>query len=73
MCSRPFDLSVLPIFVTRVPAAPFARCFPRTFTLITRTVRACVSYHSCVALYPRDSRVFYVADPIKSPDRSAFS
>jgi hypothetical protein len=27
-----FDLSVLPIYVARVPAAPFARCFPRSFT-----------------------------------------
>jgi hypothetical protein len=26
MCSRAFDLSVLPIHVARVPAAPFARC-----------------------------------------------
>ncbi len=24
----PFDLSVLPIYVTRVPAAPFTRCYP---------------------------------------------
>src|SRR5207247_6444296 len=26
------------------------------FTLITRTARACASYPSCVAVYPRDSR-----------------
>src|SRR6266404_6679582 len=26
-----FDLSVLPIYVARVPAAPFTRCFPRNF------------------------------------------
>jgi len=25
-----FDLSVLPIYVARVPAAPFTRCFPRS-------------------------------------------
>ena len=30
MCSRPFDLSVFPIHVARVPAAPFARsCLAR--------------------------------------------
>src|SRR6266436_6677221 len=29
----PFDLSVLPIYVARVPAAPFTHCFPRRFTL----------------------------------------
>jgi hypothetical protein len=36
--------------------------------MITRTPRACASYPSCVAVYPRDSRshVFYVADPIRS-------
>jgi len=33
----PFDLSVLPIYVARRPAAPFARRYPRDFTLITRT------------------------------------
>src|SRR6266542_4207232 len=27
----PFDLSVLPIYVARVPAAPFTHCFPRSF------------------------------------------
>ena len=52
----PFDLSVLPIYVTRVPAAPFTRCYHRSFTLITRTARACASYPSCVAVYPRGSR-----------------
>ena len=26
-----FDLSVLPIYVARVPAAPFTHCFPRSF------------------------------------------
>ena len=28
-----------PIYVARRPAVPFARCFPRSFTLITRTAR----------------------------------
>ena len=31
-----------------------ARCYPRSFTLITRTARARASYPSCVAVYPRD-------------------
>ncbi len=35
---------------------PLARSYPRHFTLITRTPRACASYPSCVAVYPRDSR-----------------
>ena len=30
------------------------RFYPRRFTLITRTARACASYPSCVAVYPRD-------------------
>src|SRR5438874_11811719 len=34
---------------------PLARSYPRHFTLITRTPRACASYPSCVAVYPRDS------------------
>jgi hypothetical protein len=46
----------LPIYVARGPAAPFARRYPRDFTLITRTPRACASYPSCLAVYPRDSR-----------------
>jgi hypothetical protein len=50
----PFDLSALPIYVARVPAAPFTRSYPRHFTLITRTARACATYPSCVAVYPRD-------------------
>ena len=29
---------------------------PGDFTLITRTARACASYPSCVAVYPRDSQ-----------------
>jgi len=33
-----------------------AHCYPRSFTLITRTARACASYPSCVSVYPRDSR-----------------
>ena len=31
-----FDLSVLPIYVARVPAAPFTRAYLCRFTLITR-------------------------------------
>jgi hypothetical protein len=31
--------SVLPIYVARVPAAPFTHCFPGGLTLITRTAR----------------------------------
>src|SRR6185437_7460256 len=33
MCSRPFDLSVLPIYVTRVPAAPLMRSLPRDLSV----------------------------------------
>jgi hypothetical protein len=51
MRSRPFRPIGLPIYVARVPAAPFARCptrslapTPRHFTLITRTARARASY-----------------------------
>jgi hypothetical protein len=32
VCSRPLRPLGLPIYVARVPAAPFARCFPRSFT-----------------------------------------
>src|SRR4030095_7629423 len=40
----PFRPVGLPIYVARVPAAPFARCYPFPFTLITRTARARASY-----------------------------
>jgi hypothetical protein len=36
-----------------VPARSVAAA---TFALITRTARACASYPSCTAVYPRDSR-----------------
>jgi len=42
MCSRPFRPLGLPIYVARVPAAPFTYCFPCSFTLITRTTRSLV-------------------------------
>jgi len=44
------------------------RCFPRSFTLITRTAPCLRQLPSCVAVYPCDSRshVFYVAHPIRS-------
>ena len=55
----------LPIYVTRVPAAPFTRSYPRRFALITRTARACASYLAALpstrAIPDRD--VFYVAGP----------
>jgi hypothetical protein len=54
MFSRPFRPLGLPIYVARVPAAPFAHRYPRDFALITRTARACASYPGCVAVYPRD-------------------
>jgi hypothetical protein len=65
MCSRPFRPLGLPIYVTRVPAAPFTRSYPRRFTLITRTARARASY---LAALPStraipDRAVFYVAWP----------
>jgi hypothetical protein len=34
----PFRPLRLPIYVARVPAAPFTRCYPRSLTLIARTV-----------------------------------
>jgi len=59
----------LPIYVARVPAAPFTHSFACSFTLITRT--ACVLAPATLAALPstraipaRD--VFYVADPISS-------
>ena len=63
-----FDLSVLPIYVARVPAAPFTRSYPRHFTLITRTAPCLRQLPSCVAVYPRDSDrdVFYVAELLSS-------
>jgi hypothetical protein len=33
-----FDLSVLPIYVTRVPAAPFARSYPRRLYLLISAI-----------------------------------
>ena len=61
MCSRPFRPVGLPIYVARVPAAPFARCptrslLPSQLTLITRTTSCSRQLPSCVAVYPRDSR-----------------
>src|SRR5437016_1910746 len=39
----PFDLSVLPIYVARVPAAPFTRSYPRHFY---------VDHSHCLVLAP---------------------
>jgi len=67
----------LPIYVARVPAAPFTHCFPRNFTLITRTAR--VLAPATLAALPStgaipDRDVFYVAHPIhyirRNRDRS---
>jgi hypothetical protein len=70
MCSRPLRPIGLPSMSRRRPAAPLKliRSYPRYFTLITRTARACASYPSCVAVYPCDSDrdVFCVADPLSS-------
>src|SRR5207245_9947464 len=56
----PFTMSPLLIKISK--DLKLLRC-PRslaptlvTFTLITRTGRACASYPSCVAVYPRDSQ-----------------
>src|SRR6266478_8536870 len=46
----------LPIYVARVPAAPFTRSYPRHLTLITRTAPCLRQLPSCVAVYPRDAR-----------------
>jgi len=75
MRSRPFRPIGLPIYVARVPAAPFARCptrslapTPRHFTLITRTARARASYLAALpstrAIPDRD--VFYACHDVAS-------
>jgi hypothetical protein len=69
MCSRSYRPLGLPIYVARVPTAPFARSYPRHFTLSTRSPRRpCASYPAALpssrAMPDRD--VFYVADPISS-------
>jgi len=44
----PFDLSVLPIYVTRVPAAPFARSYPRHFTFyVANPISSIASRQHC--------------------------
>ena len=65
----PFDLSVLPIYVARVPTAPFTRRYPS---------RLCLDHSHCPVLAPAtlaalpstraipDRDVFYVAPPIHS-------
>jgi hypothetical protein len=75
MCSRHFDLSVC--HLCRAPPGgsiethslpTLIRSYPRYFTLITRTARACASYLAALpstrAIPDRD--VFYVADPFSS-------
>ena len=69
MCSRPFRPLGFPIYVVRCPAAPFARSYPRHFTLITRT--APVLAPATLAALPStraspDRAVFYLAHPIRS-------
>jgi hypothetical protein len=45
----PFDLSVLPIYVARVPAAPLMRAFPRnSVAAATLTVHLACSHGSIV-------------------------
>src|SRR5206468_5994602 len=65
----------LPIYVARRPAAPFARCYPRSFTLITRTA-PCLRQLPLAALPSTraipDRDVFYVAHPIRSIHRQKF-
>src|SRR6266487_602367 len=65
----PFDLSVLPIYVARVPAAPFTRLLPSSLyldhshcpVLVPATLAALPSTR---AIPDRD--VFYVAHPARS-------
>jgi hypothetical protein len=56
MCSRPYRPIGLPIYVARVPAAPFTHRYPLDFALITALPGARASYPSYVAVYPRDAR-----------------
>ncbi len=54
---------------------PLARSYPRHFTLITRTSRACASYLAALpsfrAIPNRD--VFYVAGPVSSIQGPSFA
>ena len=69
MCSRPFRPLGLPIYVARVPAAPFARRYPSRLdldhshgpALVPATLAALPSTRTMP-----DRDVFYVADPISS-------
>src|SRR5436309_15821636 len=45
-----------PIYVPRRPAAPFTRCYPRRFMLITRTAPARASYLAALPATRADAR-----------------
>ena len=68
MCSRPFRPLGLPIYVARVPAAPFAHCYPRSF--LDHSHRPVLAPATLAALPSTraipDRAVFYVADPVSS-------
>jgi hypothetical protein len=68
MCSRPFRPVGLPIYVARVPAAPFARRYPRDSTFYVADPISSIETRSLPTLtrsYPRRF-TFYVADPVSS-------
>ena len=69
MCSRPFRPLGLPIYVARVPAAPFARRYPSRLDLDHSHGPALAPATLAALLSTRampDRDVFYVADPISS-------
>ena len=56
MCSHSLRPLGLPIYVARVPAPPFSLLPLSLYFDHSHCPRACASYPSCVAVYPRDSR-----------------
>jgi hypothetical protein len=65
MSSRPFRPLGLPIYVARVPTAPFTRRYPRDFTFYVTDPVSSIETRSLPTLtrsYPRRF-TFYVADP----------
>ena len=75
MCSRPFRPLGFPIYVARRPAAPFARCFPRSFTFYVADPISSIETRSLPTSLAATHRgfAFYVAFPESSiPDRDVF-
>jgi len=59
MCSRPFRPVGLPIYVARLPAAPFTRCYPHSFTFyVANPIRSILNYFSSLGPAHRDGDAF---------------